>query len=185
MVRENEPSQQRIKFDYSPSAIIVHEGWDTSKILNDIAVVKLPQPLVFNERVQPVLLPRRSDANEEFVAYVGTSSGWGKDSDSATGISPVLRWIESNIISNSGCANIFGSTITPGNICASGSGRKSICSGDSGGPVVVTQNGEVVQVGISSFVLALGCELTAPGAYTRVTYFLDWISTNSGIAIRP
>lgn len=186
MVREQEPSQQRISFPYNRDLIRVHENWSPSTIRNDVAIVKLPTKLTWNERVQPILLPGQSDLDNNFEGQVGTSSGWGKDSDGATGISPVLRWIESNVISNSGCNTYFVGQITAGNICASGSGGKSICSGDSGGPIVAQNDrGETVQVGISSFVISLGCERGWPGAYSRVTFFLDWISRTSGIAIRP
>lgn len=77
LVREQEPSQQRVKFDYSPDLIIVHEAWSPTTIRNDVAIVKLPTFLRFVDRVQPILLPRQRDLGETFATYTGTSSGWG------------------------------------------------------------------------------------------------------------
>eukprot|EP01026_Neomeris_dumetosa_P009215 TRINITY_DN1307_c0_g1_i19.p2 TRINITY_DN1307_c0_g1~~TRINITY_DN1307_c0_g1_i19.p2 ORF type:complete len:537 (-),score=44.31 TRINITY_DN1307_c0_g1_i19:1260-2870(-) len=59
------------------------------------------------------------------------------------------------------------------------------CYGDSGGPLVYLQGTRPVQVGITSFVrvrdsLRSGC-YQGNGGYARVSYFLSWITTNSGI----
>lgn len=55
--------------------------------------------------------------------------------------------------------------------------------GDSGGPFSLSRNGQNIQVGIVSFGLSLGCELGWPTVFTRVTSYLDWIESNSGIVI--
>jgi secreted trypsin-like serine protease len=63
----------------------------------------------------------------------------------------------------------------PGMMCvgAAGTGRDS-CQGDSGGPLVRQEGAEKVLVGIVSN--GFGCAYKdMPAAYTRVSYYLDWI----------
>jgi secreted trypsin-like serine protease len=56
--------------------------------------------------------------------------------------------------------------------------------GDSGGPLVYQEDdGIYTGVGIVSFGAAAGCQLGYPVVFTRLTSFLSWISTNTGISI--
>jgi len=54
--------------------------------------------------------------------------------------------------------------------------------GDSGGPVVyLERDGIYTQVGIVSFGSSAGCTLGYPVGFTRVTSYLDWITSNTVI----
>ena len=56
--------------------------------------------------------------------------------------------------------------------------------GDSGGPLVFREDdGRYTEVGIVSFGHKSGCENGYPAVFTRVTSYLDWIQTNTGIVI--
>jgi secreted trypsin-like serine protease len=58
-----------------------------------------------------------------------------------------------------------------------------ILQGDSGGPLMfLDTDGKYIQVGIMSFRAAASCT-NNPAGYTRVTSYLGWISTATGIAI--
>merc|ERR1712243_391290 len=99
----------------------------------------------------------------------------GKPSDASDGISPVLR-----------DATVDTITIDKRNICISGNGGTSTCNGDSGGPLeYLYEDGKYRQIGITSFGSGFGCEIGMPAAFTRVTSFLEWIETHTGIAIDP
>lgn len=78
-VRQSEPEQ--VVFNVPSGNIKVHENWDTRKILNDVAIIKLDTDIPFSSRIQKVNLPRRSDVNDLFVGEQCTTSGWGKPSD--------------------------------------------------------------------------------------------------------
>lgn len=149
-MRENEESQK--KYVVPKANIKYHERWSSTLIRNDIAVLKLPTAAAFNERIRPVNLPRKKDRDNTFVQEACTTSGWGKDKDckfilidhlnhfetllckitASAGISPVLRFVETEVITNSGCGNYYPGVIQSSNICASGKGGKSSCNGDSG-----------------------------------------------------
>jgi len=54
--------------------------------------------------------------------------------------------------------------------------------GDSGGPLVYQENdGRYTEVGIASFVSSAGCTQGYPAAFTRVTSYLNWISSTTGV----
>lgn len=59
-----------------------------------------------------------------------------------------------------------------------------LLQGDSGDPLVYFESdGVYTQVGIASFVASGGCQQGLPAGFTRVTSYLDWISSNTGIAV--
>jgi secreted trypsin-like serine protease len=53
--------------------------------------------------------------------------------------------------------------------------------GDSGGALVIRRNNAWTQIGVASFLTASRCAARNAAGYARVTYFLDWIQTNSGV----
>jgi secreted trypsin-like serine protease len=60
----------------------------------------------------------------------------------------------------------------------------SVLQGDSGSPLVFLLNGVYNQVGIVSFGAAAGCQRGYPVAFTRVTSYLNWIASNTGISLQ-
>ena len=154
--------------------LITHESYGPATLRNDIGLIEYPEPITFDANIQPVRLATADPA----VGVEVTPSGWGKDSDSATGITDVLRKVTVPILSNAECAIVYGDvTIYDGTICTDAAGGMGVCSGDSGGPM----NFGGVTAGVTSFVASAGCESGRPHGFTRVTYFLDWIEANSGV----
>merc|ERR1712066_104787 len=154
-----------------------HPGWNHNTLANNIALIELPSPLSFNEYIKPSCMPMAGDTAD--VNEMVTCTGWGKPSDSAGGISPVLRMVEDRpIISNSECNAIYG-IVGDGVVCIDTTGGKGTCNGDSGGPLnmkyEVTKAGQKwKQVGIVSFGASAGCEVGYPAGFSRVEYYLDW-----------
>jgi secreted trypsin-like serine protease len=67
--------------------------------------------------------------------------------------------------------------ICAGQIDAGGIG---VCQGDSGGPLQYEYNGQWYQAGIASW--TVGCAWKGyPGVLARVTQYLDFIKTTSGL----
>ncbi|XP_018566991.1 serine protease persephone [Anoplophora glabripennis] len=171
-VRDLEPTQVRV----STSSIYIHPKWSRLLLRNDIALIRLPSPVVLNNAIQIVSLA--GDTSNSFEGHEARVSGWGLESDESTAISEVLRQVNIPVISNTVCNVAYLGVIQETHICASGLGGKSTCSGDSGGPLVIGG----VQVGIVSFGLGLGCEIGWPPVFTRVTSFIEWIRGNITLA---
>lgn len=70
--------------------------------------------------------------------------------------------------------------------CAGGEVGKDSCKGDSGGPLMIdaqpTRSSKspfgVIQVGVVSLGPQVCDESKAPGLYTNVSHYLDWILSN-------
>ncbi|XP_062542074.1 collagenase-like [Armigeres subalbatus] len=153
-----------------------HENYDPLFATNDVAVVKLPQPVEFNDRVQPVKLPKGSDSFSDRKAVV---SGWGLQKNGGK-VAEKLQYAPLTVISNDECSKTFSAlVIKPSTLCAEGEHAESPCNGDSGGPLVL--EGGNVQVGVVSFGHAEGCELGYPVAFARLTSFVDWVKEKTGL----
>lgn len=69
----------------------------------------------------------------------------------------------------------LGVSIKKSQVCAGGMSGKDSCSGDSGGPLMMTENGTVwYAAGVVSYGLGCGRE-GWPGVYTNIPYYIDWI----------
>lgn len=174
--REQEPSQVRIIVPVA--RVTQHELWNTQRIENDLALINLGQEVTLTERIQTVPLVPKAAIRYDFAEQQGTTSGWGRY-DGSTGISDVLRWVSTRIMTNAACSSYF--RILDNNICASGLNGKGSCNGDSGGPLTSDYEGTQVQVGVVSFGSALGCTIGFPHVYARVTEFIPWIEANSDV----
>merc|ERR1711923_509166 len=153
-----------------------HPGWNHNTLENDIALIELPSPMSLNDYIKPSCMPMAGDTAD--VNEMVTCTGWGKPSDSAGGISPVLRMVEDRpIISNSECNAIYG-IVGDGVVCIDTTGGKGTCNGDSGGPLNMkydvksgASGDKWKQVGVVSF--------GAPAGFTRTEYYLDWICSET------
>ncbi|KNC22485.1 hypothetical protein FF38_07236, partial [Lucilia cuprina] len=115
--------------------IIIHSGWNTNTLKNDISLIKIPS-VAYSSKIQAVKLPAISNSYSSYAGDTAIASGWGKISDSATSVTNNLQWARLQVITNSVCAQTYGSSIvTSTNICVATTGGVSTCNGDSGGPL--------------------------------------------------
>ncbi|KAK6623951.1 hypothetical protein RUM44_010807 [Polyplax serrata] len=175
-IKEKEPEQVIIEGE----KFIVHENYSGRTLLNDIALVELSAEAPLNEYIKTVELT--SPKAGLYVGKVAQVSGWGRVYSQSPTISPVLRVVESDIITNLQCSLKFAFPIADTIICLDGSEKKSSCNGDSGGPLVVNSGNQTQQIGVVSFGSSAGCEKGFPSAYTRLTSYIDWIIKNSDYA---
>lgn len=157
--------------------IIRHPSYNDNNLTNDIALIKLTSPVAIQNSGETStalinLAPPSIGALVDFEpAWV---SGWGKISVDPLEYPFELHHVDLKIISNSACAAFWG-TINDSELCAGESDGRDSCSGDSGGPLAIQQGGKWILVGIvSSGVADCG---TAPGIYTRVSYYHSWVYT--------
>ncbi|XP_058829460.1 collagenase-like [Topomyia yanbarensis] len=155
---------------------IRHEKYNPLFAANDVAVIKLPTPVVFNDRIQPVKLPTSSDNYADQKVVV---SGWGIQKNGGN-VAERLQFAILKVITNGQCMRTFSPlVIKKTTLCAQGEAKQSPCNGDSGGPLVLEGGNELV--GVVSFGHATGCERGFPGAFARITSFTEWIKKKTGI----
>ncbi|XP_049839628.1 brachyurin-like [Schistocerca gregaria] len=163
---------------------VVHPSYTSTSLKHDVAVVLLKPEVTLSSTIQLVALPSYSIANETFVNYKATVSGWGRTSD-MDDTSEYLQKVTLDIISNEKCWKYYGRmAVTSSTLCAQGDKNRSTCNGDSGGPLTVAYNGGHILVGVVSFGSVRGCERGVPVAFSRVTRYLTWIQSAAGVKIK-
>ncbi|XP_011502263.1 PREDICTED: trypsin-1-like [Ceratosolen solmsi marchali] len=147
-----------------------------NELSTDLSVLRIKEPFVFNSFCQPIKIA--AQGKRPTASTMATVSGWGNTN--YIGISNQLRAVQVPIVNQYVCNKIYRlknvTEIFDSQICAGylKTGGKDACQGDSGGPLVI----DGVQYGIVS--MGLGCaEPYAPGVYTDVSYFSDWIYERS------
>jgi len=160
----------------------IHPGWNSRTYANDIALIELPESLDISTTryVKRVRLPKHGE--KVYPGNLTTAIGWGRPSDKASGISPVLRMVENlPIISNKACNDIYG-IVGDGVGCIDTTEGRGTCNGDNGGPLMMRAgpSGRWTQVGVTSFGNSAGCEVGYPDGFTRTEHYLDWIEKEVG-----
>ncbi|XP_023556413.1 serine protease 45 [Octodon degus] len=164
--------------------IIMHpKYWGRTFIVGDIALLRLPTPIMFSKYVQPVCLPERT-----FSLKVGTQcwvTGWGQARlrfSANSVLSPELQEAEVFIMDNYRCDRIYRTQsflprvshlIQESMICATNYG-KNLCNGDSGGPLVCEVEGKWILAGVLSWEKACA-KAENPGVFSRMTKYAPWI----------
>jgi secreted trypsin-like serine protease len=155
--------------------ILVNKKYDASTFDNDIALVKLQQPLVLGANVQPI--PPISASEEQTLGNKSLFvTGWGATQEGGAAVK-TLREVAVPLVSNKDCSDplAYGSKITDRMLCAGlAQGGKDSCQGDSGGPLATGRDGSSRLVGIVSW--GEGCGKPGkPGVYSRVSVLNAWV----------
>ncbi|XP_041972316.1 collagenase-like, partial [Aricia agestis] len=152
---------------------------------HDIGLIKFNRVIEYNNLIQPVRMQNSLNKNRNYEGNRLMASGWGRTW--TEGSSPeIMNWVYLTGESNERCRTMFGgsSIIVDSTICASAYNvsSQSTCQGDSGGPlVVIDDDGQVTQVGISSFVSTTGCHTDLPAGFIRPGHYHDWFLEVTGI----
>lgn len=167
--------------------ITPHEKYDACNFYandHDIALIKTKEPIEYrftsdgygsiNRPCMPESREATSYRDNESVIV----SGWGVTRENSGSLSNILRYVQVPIVNISRCQETYGSRVTNDHICAGyQTGGRDSCQGDSGGPLVRVLDNRYELVGIVSF--GYGCgQPGAPGVYTRVASYIDWIKAN-------
>ncbi|XP_022911899.1 chymotrypsin-2-like [Onthophagus taurus] len=143
---------------------------------NDIGLIKLKEPLQFNDRVQPVNLAESVSPTP--AGESGVLVGWGYEIDNGS-VPEILQQVELMIYSDVACFEAHhGEAQIHVHLCAGyPEGGKGQCTGDSGGPLTV--NG--TQYGIVSWSVKPCAVAGYPGVYSKVSTYRQWIYNKTGI----
>ncbi|XP_048672236.1 chymotrypsin-C-like isoform X3 [Marmota marmota marmota] len=165
--------------------IYVHEKWNSFLVRNDIALIKLAEPVELSDTIQVACLPEKDSVlPQDYPCFV---TGWGRLW--TNGASPdILQQGLLLVVDYATCssASWWGSSVKTTMVCAGGDGVTSSCNGDSGGPLNCRAADGKWQVhGVVSFGSSLGCNYyRKPSVFTRVSNYIDWINTLAS-ASRP
>ncbi|KAG9275927.1 trypsin [Astyanax mexicanus] len=162
-VFQDEGTEQRIWAE----KVITHPDYNESTYDNDFMLIKLSQPAVFNQYVQPIPLATTC-AKEGEQCLV---SGWGNQITTGESYASVLQCLDLPVVPRSACEAAYKNQFTQNMFCAGFlEGGKDSCQADSGGPLVCG--------GKLQGVVSWGDECAAPGypgVYTEVCRYVDWV----------
>lgn len=151
----------------SASSVLVHGGYDGTATQNDLALIYFPGSIPKGHA--PIKILDRPQALLDSVFFVtpNTIAGYGV-TKYGKGDSGTLR--KTNVVFDGHHSD----TISLFDLNENSS---SACSGDSGGPAMIYDNGELKLWGVASFVDAPLCENHS--YYTLASQHLDWITKSS------
>jgi len=182
VVAVNNPSNPLEGKTYQVSQAIVNSGYNDQTLINDIALLELVDTINF-ANAKPIKLVNANDVAEGAIlpGVMSWVTGWGYIHVNPNVLPTSLQKVQLPIISLAQAETVWGSTIPATDLMAGFlNGNKDACNGDSGGPLVVPVLGEYKLAGIVSWG-SQNCDTY--GAYTRVSDFIDWIKTNTGLPI--
>ncbi|XP_070510008.1 melanization protease 1-like [Chironomus tepperi] len=170
--------------------IIVHPEYDSSSPSspNDIMLLKLENDVKYTKWIQPICLPIDSSfRGMDFTKFTLEVAGFGRTENGTE--SDVKQILDLDGVETNRCANYynthFKAMITNKQICAGGEEGRDSCAGDSGGPLMRYGNFPnskypyYLLVGIVSFGPKYCGTKDAPGVYTKVSEYIDWINSNT------
>ncbi|KOC65504.1 Enteropeptidase [Habropoda laboriosa] len=166
------PYEQVLRLDH----ISLHPDYIDNGFINDIAMLRLEEPVTFSDYVRPVCLPQ----SEPKSGTTCTVTGWGQLFEIGRIFPDTLQEVQLPVISTEECRRktLFLPLyrITSGMLCAGlKDGGRDACLGDSGGPLVCSgSDNKYTLHGITSN--GYGCARPGrPGVYTKVHYYLFWV----------
>ncbi|KAK3572071.1 hypothetical protein QTP86_022307, partial [Hemibagrus guttatus] len=144
---------------------------------NDIALIQLEKPILYNADVMPLCLPTQ---DIEFTpGLTGWVSGFGRTEK--IHLAKYLRYTSLPLVDKKTCQNFVDNlrdqvAFTDNMFCAGvPEGGKDACDGDGGGALVLKKDDEFLATGIVSW--GHGCGIPGRyGVYTQVSRYIDWIN---------
>ncbi|CAG2117218.1 unnamed protein product, partial [Medioppia subpectinata] len=166
----NRTTRDSTELNVKAKKLIVHEHYNRTIKVNDIALIKLSETLDFNGKhkaVEPICLPNPSTK----LADKCVATGIGLNEQ---GLQPQkLQKVNEPLRDDKVCADIYDIYNSDVDLCG-GSGQKGgVCTGDSGGPLqCLATDGLWYQLGITSYGGTCG---EVPDVFVKVLSFIHWI----------
>lgn len=165
------------------SEVIVHENWDPKTFNNDIALIRLSNPLDLDPVKLPSVAVLKQILNDGVIGFI---NGWGKTRDLEI-LNDSMREIKVQVTSRNYCnsPSTYGGRVLDSMFCA-----KSLipevdaCQGFGGSPLVIYgKKSELRIAGIVSWGKAECDRSNAPSVYTDLTNYIEWIVRKTNIVI--
>ncbi|XP_061073373.1 mannan-binding lectin serine protease 1 isoform X1 [Conger conger] len=179
-------------------SVFLHPGFDPRNYNNDIALVKLSQPVPLSRLAMPVCLPPPGqDGSLPLPHTLGLVAGWGISNPNVSTDDPapsdlgersdVLQYVKLPVVEQEECRSSYASryrkyNITENMFCAGFfEGGRDTCLGDSGGAFVMEDphTGRWVAQGLVSWGGPEKCgSQRVYGVYTRVSNYMTWLQSH-------
>ncbi|XP_039622715.1 cathepsin G-like [Polypterus senegalus] len=143
-----------------------HPSYNNRTLANDIMLLKLSQNVANARLIQYAQINTPVAVNNPCSV-----AGWGQTAN-LSHPSDVLREVQVTV-----------QQVNAQTINARGTGRRGVCRGDSGGPLIC--NGVNIVVGVASYIRPGNCD--DPGrndVYTKVSAYSQWINQTMGTMLR-
>jgi len=162
---------RRVDFAY------IHESYVGGAGAHDIALLHVDEDFVFNQYVQPIVLPSREETHEG----IGTLYGWGVTKTWAVLGTAKLQFVNAHILNYEDCLAKLPKhqqLLTKSDICTDSEGIGiASCNHDAGGPVVIErENSRPELIGITTWGFWPCEKKNAPSVALRVSAYIDWIA---------
>jgi secreted trypsin-like serine protease len=181
IVGANNPRNTQQGKVYRVSEVIVHENYDNNTLNNDIALLKLTEPVNYSN-AEPIKLVSAKDASSGATdpGVMSWVTGYGITRVSPETYPTTLQQVRLPIVSNSQASTVWKSIPATDLMAGYLNGNKDACNGDSGGPLVVPVSNGYKLAGLVSWGSS---NCNTYGAYTRLSLFESWITAKTGIEI--
>lgn len=153
---------------------------------HDIGLVRLVESAPTTTYIKPICLPIAPQLRTDFTSLAAEVAGWGVTEQNVESTIKLKALVTVSDVNS--CHNTYynGPSKRPISgdyqLCAGGESGIDSCSGDSGGPLMITQQVDqqdvYFQIGIVSFGPRKCGTEGWPGVYTRVGNYNDWIVNN-------
>ncbi len=167
--------------DYLVSEVIVNDLYDSNTLENDIALLRLSEPVNFTN-AQPIKLVSANDAAAGVTdpGVLSWVTGYGLTKVRPATYPSTLQKVQLPIVSNSQASTVWDKIPSTDLMAGYDNGNKDACIGDSGGPLIVPVSNGYKLAGLVSWGSS---NCNTYGAYTRVSLFESWITEKTGIEI--
>jgi hypothetical protein len=181
IVGANNPRSSTEGKKYYVSQVIVHEDFNNRTLDNDIALLKLSEPVNYTNAT-PIKLVSSIDAESGAIdpGVMSWVTGYGLINVSPATYPATLQKVQLPIVSNTQASVAWDDIPATDLMAGYLNGNKDACMGDSGGPLVVPVSGRQKLAGLVSWGSS---KCNTYGAYTRVSDFQSWITAETGIEI--
>ncbi|KAK7896728.1 hypothetical protein WMY93_022053 [Mugilogobius chulae] len=153
------------------SGILSHKDYNIYTKENDIALLKLKKPLVFNDFVRPINIWM----HELPLFTECTTTGWGSTRENGPRVNK-LQEVNVTLLPSEVCSKYYVGRIFDTMFCAGKEeGGVDACQGDSGGPISCFNGSRYELAGLVSW--GVGCgRAKKPGVYTKIKNIISWLS---------
>lgn len=146
--------------------------------LDDIALIQLPDFIRFSEIIQPIALSNVHEI-EDYTEVIAIGSG---HIDSTQENAKVLQWAPLDTIPMEICSKFYKFVGSSESVfCAVSEQNRSVCVGDSGGPLIRKDDNKLM--GVASFARVDDYSANWPQGFTKVSAYFGWISNITGLKL--